>query len=35
MGINLNIDLTNAILTKIEANEKKYPVDKWKGKAYL
>jgi len=31
----LNIDLTKAILNKIEQNKKKYPPDIYKGKAHL
>ena len=31
----LNIDLTSAILDKLEQNKKKYPVELYKGKAYL
>ncbi len=31
----LNIDLTRAILDKIEQNKKKYPPDRYKGKARL
>jgi Zn finger protein HypA/HybF involved in hydrogenase expression len=29
------IDLASAILEKLEENKKKYPADKYKGKAYL
>ena len=35
MANTLNIDVANAVLAKLEANERKYPVDIWKGKAYL
>lgn len=35
MANTLKIDLTSAILDKLEENKKKYPADKYKGKAYL
>lgn len=35
MANSMKIDVTGAILTKLEINERKYPVEKWKGKAYL
>jgi len=35
MADTLNIDLTNAILDKLEQNKKKYPAELCKGKAYL
>jgi dCTP diphosphatase len=35
MANTLNIDLTAAILEKIEHNKKKYPPKKYKGKAYV
>jgi len=31
----MNIDLTDAILDKIAQNKKKYPSDRYKGKARL
>ena len=31
----LDIDLTSAIIDKIEKNKEKYPVDRYKGKAYV
>jgi len=31
----LDLDLTKTILDKIEQNKKKYPVDRYKGKAFL
>ena len=31
----LEIDLASSILEKLEKNKKKYPADKYKGKAYL
>jgi dCTP diphosphatase len=30
-----NIDISEAVLGKIKKNEGKYPVNKWKGKAWL
>ena len=35
MANTLNIDLTTAILQKIEHNKKKYPKERYKGKAWL
>jgi len=35
MADTLNIDLTSAILDKLEQNKKKYPAELYKGKAYL
>lgn len=35
MANTMKIDVTNAILTKLQINERKYPVEIWKGKAYL
>jgi dCTP diphosphatase len=35
MANTLNIDLTSAILDKLEQNKKKYPAELYKGKAYL
>jgi len=35
MANAMKIDVVNAITAKIEINEKKYPVDKWKGRANL
>lgn len=35
MANTLKIDLTSAILYKLKENKKKYPADKYKGKAYL
>lgn len=35
MASTLDIDLTIAILQKIEQNKEKYPVDRYKGKAHL
>lgn len=35
MANTLNIDLTTAILEKIESNKKKYPSEHYKGKAHL
>ena len=35
MANTMKIDVTGAILTKLQINEKKYPVEIWKGKAYL
>jgi len=35
MSNTLNIDLTTAILEKIEHNKKKYPKERYKGKAWL
>jgi dCTP diphosphatase len=35
MANTLNLDLTKAVLTKIEQNKKKYPTDRYKGKAHL
>jgi len=35
MANTMKIDVSNAISKKLEINEKKYPVDLWKGKAYL
>lgn len=35
MANTLNIDLTAAILEKIEHNKKKYPSEQYKGKAWL
>ena len=31
----LNINLVKTIVTKLEKNERKYPVDKYHGKAYI
>ena len=35
MANTLNLDLTRAVLNKIEQNKKKYPIDLYKGKAHL
>jgi len=35
MANTLNIDLTTAILEKIEDNKKRYPPEQYKGKAHL
>jgi len=35
MADAINIDLTSAILDKLEQNKKKYPAELYKGKAYL
>jgi len=35
MANTLNIDLTTAILEKIEHNKKKYPKERYKGKAHI
>ena len=35
MANTLNLDLTKAVLTKIEQNKKKYPTDRYKGKDHL
>jgi len=35
MANTMKIDVANAILTKLEINERKYPVKIWKGKAHL
>lgn len=35
MANSLNIDLSKAVIEKLELNEKKYPVNIYKGKAYL
>ena len=35
MANRLNIDLSNAIINKLAKNEIKYPIEKYKGKAYL
>lgn len=35
MANTLNIDLTTAILEKIEHNKKKYPAEQYKGKAHF
>ena len=35
MANTLNLDLTKAVLNKIEQNKKKYPPDIYKGKARL
>ena len=35
MANTFNIDLTSAILDKLEQNKKKYPAELYKGKAYL
>lgn len=35
MANTLDIDLTSAILQKIEQNKEKYPADRYKGKAYV
>ena len=35
MANTLDIDLASAILEKLEENKKKYPTDKYKGKAHL
>jgi len=35
MANTLDIDLTSAVLNKIEQNKKKYPADCYKGKAHL
>lgn len=34
MANTLDIDLTSAILNKLEKNKKKYPADTYKGKTY-
>jgi len=35
MANTMNLDLTKAVLNKIEQNKKKYPIDIYKGKAHL
>lgn len=35
MANTMKIDVANAVSTKLESNEKKYPVGLWKGKAYI
>lgn len=35
MANTLNLDLTQAVLDKIDQNKKKYPIDRYKGKARL
>ena len=34
MANTLNLDLTKAVLDKIEQNKKKYPINRYKGKAH-
>jgi len=35
MANTLNIDLSTAIIEKIEHNKKKYPSERYKGKAHI
>jgi len=35
MANTLHIDLTSAVLDKLEQNKEKYPPDLYRGKAYL